>query len=227
MCVANSTCAALVQSALPVGAMAWLLAENKVATQPSWADQIPTTSTPGIPLSQSTSTASPIDNSPNSSNNTGGTQLDQAQGPSHTGGYQLDEDIHSGNNAGGGYGAGTQPTVNPVVMSVDPRLPIKEPTVGTNGIPIESNGKHTPGLPGYNPSAGTEPRNSLDLFNQSIASPKDPTVRYSIDAQGNINRFSSDGNGRFHWSGSTGDASAPLNPNPIPIEIRRLPGVKK
>jgi len=111
-------------------------------------------------------------------------------------------------------------------MSVDPRLPIKEATVGTNGISVESNGKQTPGLPGYNPTAGTEPRDSLELFNQSVPSPKDPTVRYSIDVQGNINRFSSDGNGKFHWSGSTGDSSAPLNPNPIPIQIRRLPGVK-
>jgi len=111
-------------------------------------------------------------------------------------------------------------------MSVDPRLPIKEATVGTNGISVESNGKQTPGLPGYNPTAGTEPRDSLELFNQSVPSPKDPTVRYSIDVQGNINRFSSDGNGKFHWSGSTGDSSAPLNPNQIPIQIRRLPGVK-
>jgi len=47
-----------------------------------------------------------------------------------------------------------------------------------------------------------------------------------IDSNGNINRFSSDGNGVFHWSGSTGDSSAPLNVSKIPIVVKRALGFK-
>ena len=104
----------------------------------------------------------------------------------------------SGTAVGGGFAAGGLPTVNPVVMSVDSRLPIPEPTVGANGIPVMSNGRHTPGVQGYNPTTGTEPRNSLDLFNNSVPDPKDPAPRYSVDSQGHINRFFGDNNGIFH-----------------------------
>jgi filamentous hemagglutinin len=118
--------------------------------------------------------------------------------------------------------------VNPVVMSVNPsdnRLPIPSATIGSNGLPIESNGKHTPGLPGYNPNAGTEPRNSLELFNSSVPSTKDgDTTRYTISPSGDIDRFFEDGNGTYHWSGSTRDSKAPLDPQKIPIGIRRLAG---
>jgi filamentous hemagglutinin len=101
----------------------------------------------------------------------------------------------------------------------DNRLPIPETVTADNGLQVTSNPKHTPGMQGNNRAAGTEPRNSLDLFNSSVPDGKD--VRYAIDSSGNINRFSSDGNGVFHWSGSTGDTSAPLNVSKIPIEVRR------
>lgn len=104
------------------------------------------------------------------------------------------------------------------------RLPIPDTVTADNGLQVESNPKHTPGMPGNNPSAGTEPSNSLELFNSSISG--GDGVRYAIDSSGNINRFYSDGNGVFHWSGSTGDASAPLNVSKIPIAVKRAFGFK-
>ncbi len=104
------------------------------------------------------------------------------------------------------------------------RLPIPEPTTGTNGLQVESNPKHTAGMPGNRPNAGVEPANSLELFNSSV--PSGDGVRYAIDSSGNINRFYSDGNGVFHWSGSTGDSSAPLNISKIPIDVKRILGFK-
>jgi len=102
------------------------------------------------------------------------------------------------------------------------RLPIPDTVTADNGLQVESNPKHTAGMPGNNPNAGTEPTNSLDLFNSSI--PGGDGVRYAIDSNGNINRFYSDGNGVYHWSGSTGDSSAPLNVSKIPINVKRTLG---
>lgn len=94
----------------------------------------------------------------------------------------------------------------------DNRLPIPEATVAKNGFKIESNPKHTLGAPGSRPSAGVEPKSSLALFENSIAT-KDPKIRLSIDSNGNIHRFfntSKDGTGTYHWSGSTGDGKNAL-----------------
>ncbi|WP_454056108.1 hemagglutinin repeat-containing protein [Cupriavidus sp. Marseille-Q8015] len=99
------------------------------------------------------------------------------------------------------------------------RLPIPDTVTADNGLQIQSNSKHTAGMPGNRPNAGIEPRNSLDLFNSSI--PGGEKSRYAIDAEGSINRFYSDGNGVYHWSGSTGDAKAPLDVSSIPISVRR------
>lgn len=73
-------------------------------------------------------------------------------------------------------------------------------------------------------NAGTEPSNSLDLFNSSVSG--GDKTRYAIDDAGNINRFYDDGNGVYHWTGSTGDKSAPLNVSKIPIDVRRELGFK-
>ncbi|HIH2649932.1 TPA: hemagglutinin repeat-containing protein, partial [Burkholderia cenocepacia] len=104
------------------------------------------------------------------------------------------------------------------------RLPIPETVTADNGLQVVSNPKHTPGMPGNRSNAGTEPGDSLDLFNSSI--PGGENTRYAIDSRGNINRFYSDGNGVYHWSGSTGDSSAPLNVSKIPIDVRRSLGFK-
>ena len=104
------------------------------------------------------------------------------------------------------------------------RLPIPATVTADNGLQVESNPKHTPGMPGSRRNAGTEPGNSLGLFNSSV--PGDEKTRYAIDSDGNINRFYSDGNGVYHWTGSTGDKSAPLNVSTIPIDVKRSLGFK-
>jgi filamentous hemagglutinin len=112
----------------------------------------------------------------------------------------------------------------PIVMlseKYDPRLPIPEQTFGSNGLPISSNSKHTPGAEGWNRGAGTEPRNSLDLFNSSVSG-GDGKTQYASDAFGNIHRYFTDKNGVYHWAGSTGDKGNPLDYQTVPIEIRRL-----
>jgi filamentous hemagglutinin len=104
------------------------------------------------------------------------------------------------------------------------RLPIPEKVTADNGLEVKSNPKHTPGMEGNWSNAGTEPRNSLDLFNSSI--PGGDRVRYAIDSKGNINRFFADGNGVYHWSGATGDSYSPLNVSKIPIGVKRALGFK-
>ena len=117
--------------------------------------------------------------------------------------------------------------VDYVISSVggnNDRLPIPETVTADNGLQVVSNPKHTPGMPGNRSNAGTEPANSLDLFNSSIPGGND--TRYAIDSNGNINRFSSDGNGVYHWTGSSGDERASLNVSKIPIDVRRSLGFK-
>lgn len=104
------------------------------------------------------------------------------------------------------------------------RLPIPETVTADNGLQVESNPKHTPGMPGNRSNAGTEPRNSLDLFNSSI--PGGEGTRYAIDSNGNISRFNTDGNGVYHWTGSTGDKNSSLNVSNIQIGVKRSLGFK-
>ena len=106
-------------------------------------------------------------------------------------------------------------------------LPTPDPTLAANGLLYKSNPKHTPGQPSNRPNAGIEPRDSLELFGQSIPSPKtypNKEVRFAMDSQGNIHRFEGT-NGEFHWNGSTGDRNNPLAGNQIPSSIQRQFGV--
>ncbi|OQS58710.1 filamentous hemagglutinin [Actinobacillus suis] len=69
-------------------------------------------------------------------------------------------------------------------------------------VTYKSNAKHTKGMPGNRPNAGIEPRNSLELFRNSVV---DGKKRYSIDSQGNIHQFNSNKEGtEWHWAGRTG-----------------------
>ena len=170
------------------------------------------------------------------------------QGPNHTGGNQTENPTPGGsstakpnegprgeNNTGGNQIAdqkpGTNNTVSPIAEPQGPGLvfaspitPVPNPVVAGNGLSYGSNDKHTPGAPGSGRNQGVEPRNSLDLFNDSIPSFKDPDgVRYTKDSNGDVHRFSNDGNGNWHWSGSTGDANVPLNRNNIPPRNFRQP----
>jgi filamentous hemagglutinin len=103
-------------------------------------------------------------------------------------------------------------------------LPTPTATTATNGLSYQSNPKHTPGQQGYSFNAGTEPKNSIDLFGSSVVSGK---KRYSIDAEGNVHQFTNTNDGTWHWSGSTGDKSVPIKKSDIPNSVKKefgLPG---
>ena len=96
--------------------------------------------------------------------------------------------------------------------------PLPTPATAKNGLNYQSNPKHTPGQPGYSFKAGTEPKNSMDLFGSSVVSGK---KRYAKDADGNVHQFTNTNDGTWHWSGSTGDKSTPLNKNTIPSDVKK------
>lgn len=146
-------------------------------------------------------------------------------GPTASPGLQL-ADSAAGQAAAPSQGVAGQVPENATLASGgnNNRLPIPEKVTADNGLQVESNPKHTPDMPGNRPNAGTEPSDSLDLFNSSI--PSGDKTRYAIDSDGNINRFYSDGNGVYHWTGSTGDARSPLDVSSIPIDIKRALGFK-
>nr|WP_228739187.1 hemagglutinin repeat-containing protein [Xanthomonas euvesicatoria] len=137
----------------------------------------------------------------------------------------------TGNN--GGFGRGARSDGDGRDNSIDPNLlsgagtkgsplPVASNTTAANELTYRSNGKHTPGQQGYNYSAGTEPHNSLELFGNSIPSGK---KRYSIDEYGNVHQFTNTNDGSWHWSGSTGDKSAPLDKSRIPSEVKKALGI--
>ncbi|MGW8308671.1 MAG: two-partner secretion domain-containing protein [Achromobacter pulmonis] len=99
-------------------------------------------------------------------------------------------------------------------------LPAPETVTASNGLVYKSGPKHTPGQTASRPNAGLEPRNSLDLFANSVQGKKGQ--RFAKDAEGNIHRFFDSNDGTWHWSGSTGDKRNGLGKDYIPIEIRRL-----
>ena len=88
-------------------------------------------------------------------------------------------------------------------------------------LEYQSHSKHTVGGLGNRPNAGIEPKNSLELFNDSIVA--HDGVRYAKDANGNLHRFfpPSAGNPTWHWSGGSGQGANSLESKNIPIEIRR------
>lgn len=103
-------------------------------------------------------------------------------------------------------------------------LPISVATTAKNGLNYQSNPKHTPGQQDYNFNAGTEPKNSIDLFGASVVSGQ---KRYAIDKSGNVHQFTNTNDGTWHWSGSTGDKTVPLKKNDIPNSVKKefgLPG---
>ncbi|MBO4458220.1 MAG: hypothetical protein J5802_10915 [Butyrivibrio sp.] len=107
------------------------------------------------------------------------------------------------------------------------RLPVGKKVTASNGLDYESNAKHTPGAQGNRRNAGTEPRNSLELFEKSVPTKKDPDVRFSYDkGTGTVHRFYNDGNGTWHWSGSTNQGPNSLRGDDIPIDIKRLFNIK-
>ncbi|MBR1375303.1 MAG: hypothetical protein IJ566_04375, partial [Cardiobacteriaceae bacterium] len=98
--------------------------------------------------------------------------------------------------------------------------PEKTPVTTKSGenLYYQSHTKHTPGQPGYSRKAGTEPKNSLELFENSVQS---GTKRYTQDTDGNIHQFHNS-NGTWHWAGSTGDKTVPLKlENDVKSDLRK------
>lgn len=117
-------------------------------------------------------------------------------------------------------------TVSTPVGGAGSGIPVKDKTRALNGSDYQLNPKHTPGQPGYNSNAGIEPRNSLDLFGESVPSTAKPDQRFTFDKNTNtLHRFFNDGNGTWHWSGSTNQGANSLTSGGVPIDIRRLLGL--
>ena len=102
-------------------------------------------------------------------------------------------------------------------------VPVSEKTKASNGLDYQSNPKHTPGQPGNRPNAGIEPQNSLELFDNSVQSTKKPTQRYAYDeSTGILHRFFNDGNGTWHWSGSTNQGQNSISGTDVPNDIKNI-----
>ena len=108
-------------------------------------------------------------------------------------------------------------------------VPVKEKTKASNGLDYQSNPKHTPGQPGNRPNAGIEPKNSLDLFGESVPSTSKPNQRFTYDAEtSTLHRFYNDGNGTWHWSGSTNQgANSTITGSQVPNDIKNIFGLPK
>ncbi|MEE9929083.1 hemagglutinin repeat-containing protein [Microvirgula aerodenitrificans] len=105
-----------------------------------------------------------------------------------------------------------------IVLGKNNAIPYPEITAASNGLGYKSNPKHTPGQIGFGRHAGTEPKNSLDLFASSVQGGE---KRYAKDEFGNVHQFSDSKDGSWHWSGSSGDKYVRLNINDIPIYVKR------
>ncbi len=102
-------------------------------------------------------------------------------------------------------------------------VPVSEKTKASNGLDYQSNPKHTPGQPGNRPNAGIEPQNSLELFGNSVQSTKNPNQRYTYDeSTGTLHRFFNDGNGTWHWSGSTNQGRNSIHGADVPNDIKNI-----
>ena len=107
-------------------------------------------------------------------------------------------------------------------------LPVEEKTTARNGLNYQSNPKHTPGQAGNRPDAGIEPKNSLELFENSVPSSQNPNQRFAFDKETNtLHRFYNDGNGTWHWSGSTNQGANSLTGKQVPNDIKNIFGLPK
>jgi len=93
--------------------------------------------------------------------------------------------------------------VDPLGLASYP--PVTETTTASNGLDYRSNPKHTLGGVGNSLKAGIEPRNSLDLFGDSVLGKNGN--RYALDSDGSLHRFADSNDGSWHWNGSTGQSS--------------------
>jgi filamentous hemagglutinin len=67
---------------------------------------------------------------------------------------------------------------------------------------------------------------ALDLFDNSISLRTKPNQRFTYDKDTNtLHRFFNDGNGVWHWSGSTNQGANSLTSRDVPNEIIRFFGL--
>ena len=99
--------------------------------------------------------------------------------------------------------------------------PVSNKTTASNGLNYQSNPKYTPGNTGYRNNAGIEPRNSLDLFEDSVPSTSKPNQRYTHEKPTDtLHRFFNDGNDTWHWSGSTNQGANSLTGRQVLNDIK-------
>jgi hypothetical protein len=74
------------------------------------------------------------------------------------------------------------------------------------------------------------PKNHQELWDKSVES-ADGTrwAKIGDGKKAEYHRFQNDGNGNWHWNGSTsgvtkGGQSRPIRPNDVPSDIKKLPG---
>lgn len=104
-------------------------------------------------------------------------------------------------------------------------VPVPETTNASNGLKYKSNPKHTPGQIGNRSNAGIEPKNSLDLFEQSVEV-EGNKARWTYDkVSDTVHRFSPTGDGSYHWSGSTNQGANSLTTE-ITKDVKQALGIK-
>jgi hemagglutinin/hemolysin-like protein len=104
--------------------------------------------------------------------------------------------------------------------------------VNTKTQYYENPGHHDPkggGNVGYNSTKSVLPENHIELWNKSVIVKSDPKNRWAVETKNSktiYHRFQDDGNGNFHWNGSTdgktarGEARA-IKIDDVPKELKR------
>lgn len=151
---------------------------------------------------------------------------------------EVAQEMNEAKNAGRGFSGAKAQAVfaNKVRKGSEHRgSPIPYPenvTVKINGQNISlvyrSNAKHTAGQSGKRAGeqAGIEPRNSKDIFANSIPTKSNPDRRFSKDDNGVIHEFKSTGDGTWHWAKSSHDERSPLVKQDVPQDILDAFGIK-
>jgi RHS repeat-associated protein len=90
----------------------------------------------------------------------------------------------------------------------------------------ENPGHHDPTSPNYNSTKSMLPDNAEELFSRSVDVNGTKWAKEGTGKKAIYHRFSSDGNGNWHWSGSTAGVTSAGAPNVIqtqnvPISVRR------
>lgn len=96
---------------------------------------------------------------------------------------------------------------------------------GKEKDPIDANDKHVPGRPGYNRSAGTLPSDADAVYRANAV--YDGKYWWGKGRGDALYRYCNNGNGVFHWCGSTKDPENPLGRDRVNnVEILKHFGIK-